>query len=106
MFVKVRISNLGFLLLLLLHCHSQAVRTHLDLGAVHSIGVHWGTFQLTSEPLMQPVERLGEAIGVHGLEEDAFVVLEHGETRTWALGGAAAEGQEGGGGGRDGEHKA
>ena len=32
----------------------EAVRAHLDLGAKHSIGMHFGTFQLTTEAIDQP----------------------------------------------------
>ena len=34
---------------------------------------------------MEPVTRLAEAVRASGLDEDEFVVLEHGETRVWAL---------------------
>ena len=52
---------------------------------------------------MEPVERLAAAIKEQGLGEDEFVVLEHGETRAWALqgeaggvGGFESEGESGG----------
>ena len=67
-----------------------------------------GTFQLTSEPLMEPVERLAAAIKEQGLGEDEFVVLEHGETRAWALQGEAGGvggGESGGESGGEGEER-
>jgi N-acyl-phosphatidylethanolamine-hydrolysing phospholipase D len=35
----------------------QAVQAHLDLGAQRSVGVHWGTFILSDEPLDEPPRR-------------------------------------------------
>ena len=59
----------------------ESVRIHLDVAATHSIGIHWGTFQLTDEPLDQPPRDLARAAQSHGLEPDAFTVLAVGETR-------------------------
>ena len=39
----------------------EAVQAHLDLQARESIGMHFGTFQLTTEGIDQPVRALGEA---------------------------------------------
>lgn len=36
----------------------QAGRAFVELGARHLIPMHWGTFQLTDEPLREPPERL------------------------------------------------
>jgi L-ascorbate metabolism protein UlaG (beta-lactamase superfamily) len=36
----------------------QAGRAFLDLGARHFIPMHWGTFQLTDEPLCEPADRM------------------------------------------------
>ena len=38
----------------------QAGRAFLALGAKTMIPMHWGTFQLTDEPLCEPAERLSE----------------------------------------------
>jgi N-acyl-phosphatidylethanolamine-hydrolysing phospholipase D len=37
---------------------TEAVQTHLDLRAQNSIAVHWGTFQLTAEPILEPKTKL------------------------------------------------
>jgi hypothetical protein len=37
---------------------AEAVQTHLDLNAMTSLGVHWGTFLVTGEPIMEPPELL------------------------------------------------
>ena len=40
---------------------AEAVQIHLDLGAKRSMGVHWGTFDLTDESLDEPPRRLARA---------------------------------------------
>lgn len=59
----------------------QAVRIHEDLRAKQSIGIHWGTFELTDEPLDAPIGALPAARASAGLAPDAFVLLRHGQTR-------------------------
>lgn len=59
----------------------EAVRIHEDLRARRSVGIHWGTFQLTDEPLDQPVRDLAAARAARGVGDDEFFVLRHGETR-------------------------
>lgn len=64
----------------------EAVRIHQDLGARRSIGVHWGTFMdLCDEPLDQAPKDLALARTSAGLADDAFVVLQRGETRVFAV---------------------
>jgi L-ascorbate metabolism protein UlaG (beta-lactamase superfamily) len=36
----------------------QAGRAYLDLGARHLVPMHWGTLQLTDEPLCEPIDRM------------------------------------------------
>ena len=62
----------------------EAVRIHLDVAARRSIGVHWGTFELTDEPLDQPPRDLAQARKDHGLADDDFTVLAIGETRRYS----------------------
>lgn len=63
------------------HCDpAEAVQIHRDLGARRSIGMHWGTFQLTDEAREAPVIELGRARAAAGLEDDAFVTLAPGQT--------------------------
>jgi len=59
----------------------EAVQIHLDLKARRSLGMHWGTFQLTDEPLDQAVADLEAARNKFGVGERQFFVLRHGETR-------------------------
>jgi len=51
---------------------AEAVRAHIDLGARRSLGVHWGTFQLTDEGREEPVRALAEARERAGLGPEAF----------------------------------
>ncbi len=62
----------------------EAVRIHLDLGARQSIGVHWGTFNLTDEPLDQPPKDLATARKALGLQDGDFSVMKIGQTRQFA----------------------
>jgi len=36
----------------------QAGRAFLELGARRLVPMHWGTFQLTDEPLCEPIDRM------------------------------------------------
>jgi L-ascorbate metabolism protein UlaG (beta-lactamase superfamily) len=58
----------------------EAVRAHLDLGGPPSLGMHFGTFQLTDEPIDEPVRRLTAAREAAGIAADRFGVLPHGAT--------------------------
>lgn len=59
----------------------EAVGAHLALGAAQSIGMHFGTFQLTDEPIDEPAQRVATAMRAHGLDQNAFTTLAFGETR-------------------------
>lgn len=59
----------------------EAVKIHLDLGAKRSLGVHWGTFVLTDEPLDEPPRVLVQERLARGLGDDDFVTIAIGETR-------------------------
>jgi N-acyl-phosphatidylethanolamine-hydrolysing phospholipase D len=60
---------------------AEAVQIHLDLQAKRSVGVHWGTFELTDDPLDQPPRDLAEARRSRDVADDAFFVMAIGETR-------------------------
>jgi len=60
---------------------AEAVQIHLDLAAKRSVGVHWGTFELTDESLDEPPAMLAQARQARGLAEDQFSVMAVGETR-------------------------
>ena len=62
----------------------EAVQIHKDLGAKRSVGVHWGTFNLTDEPLDQPPRDLAAARLAHKVSEDDFFLMAVGQTRRLA----------------------
>jgi len=59
----------------------EAVKIHRDLGAKRSLGVHWGTFELTDEALDEPPRALAAARHAQGVPGDEFIVMAIGETR-------------------------
>jgi N-acyl-phosphatidylethanolamine-hydrolysing phospholipase D len=58
----------------------EAVQMHLDLQAKKSIGIHWGTFDLTDESLDQPPKDLAAARAAKNLPQEAFDVMAIGQT--------------------------
>ena len=62
---------------------AEAVRAHRDLGSRHSIGMHFGTFQLTTEAIDQPRIDLKVALAESNIPEGEFVTLQEGETRIY-----------------------
>ncbi len=64
-----------------MHINTEdAVQIHLDLQAKRSIGVHWGTFDLTDESLDQPPKDLATARAAKNLPQEAFDVMAVGQT--------------------------
>ena len=61
----------------------EAVRIHQDVRARRSLGIHWGTFELTDESLDEPIGELPAALDRAGVAHDRFVLFRHGETRLW-----------------------
>lgn len=59
----------------------QAVRAALDLRATRALAMHYGTFDLSDEPLDEPPRRFRAAATAQGLGIDAAWVLDVGETR-------------------------
>ncbi|KAJ3088229.1 hypothetical protein HK102_009239 [Quaeritorhiza haematococci] len=58
------------------HCNPlDSVDLHLDIKSRKSIGMHWGTFVLTDEPLMEPPQKLKEALAAKDLDESVFSVV-------------------------------
>ena len=62
---------------------AEAVCAHRDLGAKQSIGMHFGTFQLTTEAIDQPQAELAQALSEIGIPDGEFIVLHEGETRVF-----------------------
>jgi N-acyl-phosphatidylethanolamine-hydrolysing phospholipase D len=66
----------------------EAVMAFRSLHASHGhaagramVGIHWGTFRLTDEPILEPPRRTREAWERAKLPPDDLWVLAHGETR-------------------------
>ena len=59
---------------------SQAVDVHLEVRSAQSLPIHWGTFQLTIEPLLEPPRLLREEMKKRGLDPRQFRPIQIGET--------------------------
>jgi L-ascorbate metabolism protein UlaG (beta-lactamase superfamily) len=59
---------------------AEAVQAHVDLGSEYSIGMHFGTFQLTYEAIDQPRIDLASALQEQRIHPSRFRVLTPGET--------------------------
>lgn len=56
----------------------EAVKAHEDLNSTHSIGMHFGTFQLTDEKIDEPLVRLKK------MGRDNFTILDQGESKVFS----------------------
>lgn len=61
----------------------EAIRAALDLRARRALAVHFGTFDLSDEPLDEPPRRFRAAAQEQGFRQDAAWVLRVGETRSF-----------------------
>jgi L-ascorbate metabolism protein UlaG (beta-lactamase superfamily) len=59
---------------------AEAVQAHVDLGAPRSVGMHFGTFQLTLEGIDDPIVALEAELAARGMSRDEFRAPEFGET--------------------------
>lgn len=64
---------------------AEAVQAHQDIKSKQSVGIHYGTFQLTAEAIDQPVIDLKVALKESGIGEDKFVALGEGQTKIYTL---------------------
>jgi len=62
---------------------ADAVRAFQQLRAGTALGVHWGTFELTDEPIDLPPTLLKQALTQAHIAPDRFRVTEAGEE--WAI---------------------
>jgi L-ascorbate metabolism protein UlaG (beta-lactamase superfamily) len=60
-----------------LNC-ADAVIVHQAVRSKFSIGMHWGTFPLTTEPINQPPAALREEVEKAGLPVGEFITVPHG----------------------------
>ena len=57
---------------------AEAVQAHMDLDASQSIGMHFGTFQMTIEGIDEPLKALAEARRTKGVPAEQFRTLDFG----------------------------
>ena len=62
----------------------EAVQAFIDAKCRRAVGMHWGTFALTDEPLGEPPLRLARALQERNIPLDSFVVGAIGEQ--WHVG--------------------
>jgi L-ascorbate metabolism protein UlaG (beta-lactamase superfamily) len=58
----------------------EAVQAHLDLQATASVGMHFGTFQLTTEGIDEPLRALNTAREARGVSAACFRTIAFGES--------------------------
>ena len=59
----------------------EAVKIHQDLKARFSVGMHWGTFDMTDEPIDEPPKALAAALRAAEIRPGRFFLMKHGEVR-------------------------
>lgn len=64
----------------------DAVQAFIDLGARDFVAMHWGTFHLTDEPMLEPPVRTRSAWHTRNLPDDKLHIPKPGETLTWRAG--------------------
>jgi len=62
---------------------AESVQAFIDCGAELALGHHYGTFQLTDEPIDAPLVALADALKDVGISTERFRTLRPGEV--WAL---------------------
>jgi len=61
------------------HVHpGEAVEMHKDLRSRQSLGIHWGTFKLTTEHYLEPPSLLNSFLNKSGLSSSAFITTDIG----------------------------
>ena len=61
------------------HVHpGEAVEIHKDIGSKQSLGIHWGTFKLTTENYLEPPALLNTFLNKSGLDGSVFVATDIG----------------------------
>ena len=59
---------------------NKAVQAHLDLQATATIGMHFGTFQMTTEGIDEPLHALNRAREALGVSTACSVAIRFGES--------------------------
>jgi N-acyl-phosphatidylethanolamine-hydrolysing phospholipase D len=59
----------------------QAIQIAQDVNAKNMIGMHWGTLNLSDEPLDEPIKRFEQAAQAQNIKSSAVWLMKLGETR-------------------------
>ena len=59
---------------------AQAVDIHFEAKAEQSMAIHWGTFQLTIEPILEPRILLRAELEKRGIPQGQFRAVKVGDT--------------------------
>lgn len=62
----------------------DSVNIFVDTKCKRALGMHWGTWVLTTEEVLEPPKLLKQALKQKGLEEDVFDVCDIGESREYS----------------------
>ena len=57
----------------------EAIQIAIDLKSERNFGMHWGTFQLTDEEILEPPKLLKESLRDQGLPDNFFNILRPGQ---------------------------
>ena len=57
----------------------EAIQIAIDLESERNFGMHWGTFQLTDEEILEPPKLLKESLRDQGLPDNFFNILKPGQ---------------------------
>lgn len=70
---------------------AEAILIHRDIGARQSIGMHWGTFELSAERIMAPAQLIREAQQQGLIADDEFFTLPVGASHRVTLPGSSTQ---------------
>ncbi|KAH8797310.1 beta-lactamase superfamily domain-containing protein [Flagelloscypha sp. PMI_526] len=63
----------------------QSVHIFKDIQARNALAMHWGTWKMTMEEVMEPPELLKESLQTNGIPEEKFTICQIGETRAFEV---------------------
>ena len=59
---------------------AEAVDIHLEVKSQQTLPIHWGTFEMTIEPFLEPAQRLLGEMKKRGLDQEQFKPVKIGQT--------------------------
>jgi len=59
---------------------AEAVDIHLEVKAQQTLPIHWGTFEMTIEPFLEPPLKLRQEMEKRGLDQNQFKPVKIGQT--------------------------